>query len=217
MEHDLSVRLRQSGIMHRLFIRVKTLQSIEQKLKAKGNAYSPDGKRLQDLIGLRIVLYFPEDVDIIAFHLSGGEIVKEVVDELDATTFRPQRLNLTLRLPESKREAFRAALPAHCAALIDDTYEIQIRTVFSEGWHEVEHDLRYKCRSDWEGCSTYSRKLNGILATLETAEWSMQALFRKMAEKPHGRQPQCHAALTHRNQLPLDYDHILFLVNRIEI
>ena len=28
------------------------------------------------------------------------------------------------------------------AALIDNTYEIQLRTVLSEGWHEVEHDLR---------------------------------------------------------------------------
>jgi len=47
----------------------------------------------------------------------------------------------------------------------------------------VEHDLRYKCKDDWEGCSSYSRALNGIIASLETAEWSMSSIFREMAEQ----------------------------------
>lgn len=27
---------------------------------------------------------------------------------------------------------------------IDDTFEVQVRTNSFEGWHEIEHDLRYK-------------------------------------------------------------------------
>ena len=78
-------------------------------------------------------------------------------------------------------EDFRAALPLKYAPMIDSTYEIQIRTIFSEGWHEVEHDMRYKCKEDWVGCEDYSRALNGLIATLETAEWNMKALFNEMA------------------------------------
>ena len=78
-------------------------------------------------------------------------------------------------------EEFSAALPEQFRDCIEPTYEIQIRTVFSEGWHEVEHDLRYKCKEDWEGCEPYSRALNGVIATLETAEWNMKSLFADMA------------------------------------
>lgn len=257
---ELAARLGSSGIMHRLFMRVKTPQSIGRKLSHKGDNYRPDGKKLQDAIGLRVVLYFPEDVEILSFFLSCRGVVKEVVDEPDATTFRPQRLNLTHRLPGPLREAFRRALPPDVAPLIDDTYEIQIRTIFSEGWHEVEHDLRYKCRADWAGCDSYSRKLNGLFATLETAEWAMQSLFSEMAQKNRAdgnyaamlrnrmrirlqsedfspavaqhleanpavadalmqadRMVLLLTLLNHRAALRLDHDHLLFLVNRIEL
>ena len=76
---------------------------------------------------------------------------------------------------------FLAALPEQFKDQIEPTYEIQIRTVFSEGWHEVEHDLRYKCKEDWDGCEPYSRALNGVIATLESAEWNMRSIFAEMA------------------------------------
>ena len=59
-------------------------------------------------------------------------------------------------------EDFISALPEGFKGRIEPTFKIQIRTVFSEGWHEVEHDLRYKCKDDWEGCELYSHTLNGI-------------------------------------------------------
>jgi hypothetical protein len=51
----------------------------------------------------------------------------------------------------------------------------------SEGWHEVEHDLRYKCKEDWETSPDLYRALNGIVATLETCDWSMLKLFEEQA------------------------------------
>nr|WP_255419996.1 MULTISPECIES: hypothetical protein [Parabacteroides] len=27
---------------------------------------------------------------------------------------------------------------------IDSTFKIQVRTTLSEGWHEIEHNMRYK-------------------------------------------------------------------------
>ncbi len=58
---------------------------------------------------------------------------------------------------------------------------MQIRTIFSEGWHEIEHDLRYKCKSDWKGFDEQSRRLNGVYASLETNEWTMIKIFEELA------------------------------------
>ena len=181
LESQIYQHLNQCGLMFRLFARVKTISSLHHKMQIKGDNYRSGKSLIQDMIGLRVVLYFQDDVDALAFFYSCGEVVDSSIDEFDSSTFRPQRLNLTCKLPVEFVEDFRKALPEEFATYIDSTYEIQIRTVFSEGWHEVEHDLRYKCKEDWEGCESYSRVLNGVIATLETAEWSMKSLFDQMA------------------------------------
>ena len=181
LESQMFQHLNQCGLMFRLFSRVKTISSLHHKMQVKGENYKTGKSLIQDMIGLRIVLYFQDDVDVLAFFYSCGEVVNSSIDEFDSSTFRPQRLNLTCNLPAELVDDFRKALPEEYATYIDATYEIQIRTIFSEGWHEVEHDLRYKCKEDWEGCESYSRVLNGVIATLETAEWNMKSLFDQMA------------------------------------
>lgn len=260
LEQELREELQKCGMMFRLFSRVKTEASIRRKLGKKGDAYRQKGKKLQDLIGFRVVLYFPDDVETLAFHYSSRGVVKRAVDEPDTFTFCPQRLNLTRRLPEAFVEDFRRGLSPDVEPFVDHTYEIQLRTVFSEGWHEVEHDLRYKCKEDWKGCDAHSRTLNGVIASLETAEWTMRALFHDLAAK-NCREGNYRAMmrnkmrlrfldsdfssevasfldlhrevaeavmntdrmvvvltlLNHREALPLTFDNLLFLINRIEI
>lgn len=177
---DISELLSRSGIMFRIFSRVKSDSSIRHKLEVK---YADKKSKIQDMIGVRIVTYFQDDIDALALYYSIGDVVKKAIDEFDSSTFRPQRLNITSRIPAEMTESFFAALPEEFRDRVEPTYEIQIRTVFSEGWHEVEHDLRYKCKEDWEGCEPYSRALNGIIATLETAEWNMKAIFADMARQ----------------------------------
>lgn len=174
----ISRSLSRCGLMYRIFSRVKTSDSIRHKLNVK---YADKKVKIQDMIGIRIVLYFQDDVDALAVYYSAKDVVKKSIDEYDSSTFKPQRLNITRHIPENMVEDFFSAVPDEFKELVEPTYEIQIRTVFSEGWHEVEHDLRYKCRDNWEGCDQYSRALNGVIATLETAEWNMRAVFSEMA------------------------------------
>lgn len=68
---------------------------------------------------------------------------------------------------------------------VDKTFEVQIRTVFSEGWHEIEHDVRYKSLSDWDAQPDLSRNLNGILATLETCDWSIISILDDLAYREY--------------------------------
>ena len=139
---ELGSKIERSGIMYRLFGRAKTIASIEHKIGLKGDDYRSGKSKINDIIGLRIVVYFPDDVDVLAMYFDDNSVVKRHIDTPDTDTFRPQCLNITKPLPEKYVEDFRSALPQGVASMIDNTYEIQIRTVFSEGWHEVEHDLR---------------------------------------------------------------------------
>lgn len=260
LQQDLTRQISKSGLMFRLFWRVKTIESIRHKMRIKGDSYFKGKAKMQDIIGLRIVVYFPDDVEVLSTYFGCGDVVKESIDTPDDSTFRPQRLNITRILPEEYIDDFRNALPQEYADVIDSTYEIQIRTIFSEGWHEVEHDLRYKCKEDWVGYESQSRVLNGVIATLETAEWSMTSLFQSMAHEnlirgnyssllrnkmrirlksenfsqPVADYLSLHpdvmrrfvdsdrmvillTLIIHDRQLPLTYDNVLFLVNRLDL
>jgi putative GTP pyrophosphokinase len=136
---------------------------------------------LQDLIGIRIVLYFNEDIsnarDIIS------SIYQEVskdhsIDHYKSDEFKALRYNIIYKLTDDQIDIIDLN---ELSGKVDSTFELQIRTVFSEGWHEVEHDLRYKCKNDWNGHDQYSRRLNGVYASLETNEWTMIQIFEELA------------------------------------
>lgn len=180
---DLEAVLNQCGIMYHIFSRAKSELSTKNKLEQKAETYKIEGKKMQDLLALRITLYFTDDVELVHDYLKNmPNFESESVDVAEVDKFCPKRLNLVMRVPESLRGDMQVVINnTICPDLIDDTYEIQIRTILSEGWHEVEHDLRYKCKDDWTEYMEESRLLNGIYATLESSEWSMLTLFDRLA------------------------------------
>ncbi len=177
MADRLNKGLEKCGIYYRLFSRTKTAASTRSKLRAKNYT---GGKRMQDLFGIRIAAYFQDDQAICRRIIEDRFSVDSVTeDRPDPNTFSPTRLNLICKLPLSCRQAMPAVIYENYP--IDGTVEIQLRTVFSEGWHEVEHDLRYKSKADWNGSADLSRALNGIFATLQTCDWSMLNIFDELA------------------------------------
>lgn len=211
--------LKQAGIYYRIFARQKSTGSIEKKISQKREVYLEKGKKLQDFVGIRVVFYFQDDVEI--FHdklrsMDGYDPSNESnsITELDSITalrdqiekyeelkplssmfplhdkvFMPQRLNVVMRMPPNVCCYLDEELPSNLVEedkqLIDHTYEVQLRTVLSEGWHEVEHDLRYKTRFEswWDDCREESRQLNGIYATLEASECALLNLIEGLAYK----------------------------------
>lgn len=172
--------LNKSGIYFRAWARVKSDKSTDDKLNK--NKLNPDYK-LQDLIGFRIACYFVEDIKFCETVLKNSfkEIVESAsIDDLGTETFKPVRRNHVYELPEDIEHLCEKQLWSN---KIDKTFEVQFRTIFSEGWHEVEHDLRYKNKSMWENYPEFSRKLNGINASLETSEWALMSLCDEIAYK----------------------------------
>lgn len=199
---DLSLHLDCAGIYYRVFTRSKSLDSIKKKLEKKAGQYKREGKKLQDIIGIRLVFYFLEDVEIVASYLREKSIRdsesnsthdlrgREVdgIGGLADKVFMPIRLNLVFRMDDPITREFEKALKGYeglDCELVDNTYEVQLRTVLSEGWHEVEHDLRYKCKDEpwWGYCDQESRMLNGIYASLETSERTLGQLFAEISYK----------------------------------
>ena len=165
------------GIMYRVFFRIKENCSLEKKLG--NNLNYGKTKKLQDYIGIRIVLYFHDDIKTVRNIVSSlyEESSEDTsIDEFSKEEFKAVRYNIIYKLKQS-------LLIDKDREKIDDTFELQIRTIFSEGWHEVEHDLRYKCKTDWESYDYESRLLNGVYASLETNEWTMLQIFDNLSYK----------------------------------
>lgn len=200
LQQDLSKRLDKCGLYYRIFSRCKTGQSAVEKIKLK--EYPRDGRLMQDLIGVRVVLYFKDDIDVcISIIGQSYQVIETVRDEEQIDTFHPVRLNLVCRMPDSIAREFDPAIWEHP---VDKTFEIQIRTIFSEGWHEIEHDLRYKRKKDWENFPVLGRNLNGIFAVLETCDWSILKILDELAyEKYKGHDWESML----RNHFRLRVDH----------
>ncbi|MCF6345006.1 MAG: RelA/SpoT domain-containing protein [Thiomicrorhabdus sp.] len=175
----ISTQLNSVGLMFRIFSRAKTDCSIQKKISSD-NAYGKT-KKLQDLIGIRVVLYFNDDIGTVRKIISSkySERSSDVsIDKVKNDEFKALRYNIVYSLDDECKKILRLE---DKESEIDSTFELQIRTIFSEGWHEIEHDLRYKCKSDWEGFDEQSRRLNGVYASLETNEWTMIKIFEELA------------------------------------
>jgi|CXWL01.1.fsa_nt_gi ppGpp synthetase/RelA/SpoT-type nucleotidyltranferase len=165
------------GIFHRTFYRCKKEESVESKIVNKN--YDGKSTFLRDIIGIRTNLYFADDIEIIyPYFKDYFDFVEEAKDINIETEFKPTRLNIVFRIIREFQKEFRDVVQEK---RIDNTFEFQIRTVFSEGWHEVDHDLRYKCKSDWDNHQDLGRMFNGVFAGLEASDWAIIQIFENLA------------------------------------
>lgn len=179
LQNNIEGELNRIGLLYRVFSRTKSENSITKKFIKEPGKYSEHGKKIQDLFGVRIILYFPDDLLIAQEALKKSfQVDSKTVDEAADNNFSATRCNYVFRLPGDLSSD---SVLIKKYAYIDKTFEVQFRTILSEGWHEVEHDLRYKCKDDWNDHSDLSRALNGIYASLETSDWGIMKLFEELA------------------------------------
>ena len=133
LKRIISDRLEQCGLYFRCFSRIKTAASMASKFEMKDYGGS---RKLQDLIGVRINLYFDDDVDICReIMVRTFDVIEWSTSKREEDEFKPAKLNGVFRLPEYLKVQISPETWDMC---IDDTFEIQIKTMFFEGWHEVE-------------------------------------------------------------------------------
>lgn len=194
IEEDVCQRIKDEldkiGIHYRIFSRSKDEKSILEKIERKskeGSPYKKNGKLIQDIIGIRVVTYFRDDVNLVKEILSRILIFKdEEIDNPELTVFKPKRTNIICSFNDSQNKTFSEVQKSSDKMyydVLDSTFELQLRTILSEGWYEIDHSLRYKCKDDWEGHYDNERLLNGIYASLETNDIALKSLFNELAYK----------------------------------
>lgn len=186
LEREIENLLNRCGIYYRVFSRKKSSFSAINKISSHNYSIST-GKKMQDLVGVRITLYFTDDVQICRSIIEDAFTIDNISEtHLTEKVFSPERLNLVCKMPDNILAFIDPDIWKQYP--IDQTFEVQIRTVFSEGWHEIEHDVRYKSITAWEQYQDLSRNLNGIFATLETCDWAILQLLDNIAYKEYKNQ-----------------------------
>lgn len=120
--------------------RIKTKESLTKKIHDKGRKY----QRLSDItdvVGVRIVTFMEDQVDVAAEKIKDFFIVdeKNTIDKrktLDPRSFGYLSLHYVVSFPiEAKYKRFKGV-----------RFEIQIRSLLQHTWATIEHDLGYKSR-----------------------------------------------------------------------
>ncbi|MDR1006570.1 MAG: hypothetical protein LBL74_06870 [Bacteroidales bacterium] len=190
IEKSVQAELDKMGIQYKIISRLKSKESLITKIKSKNEIqpdyYSINGKKIQDLIGIKVLTYFADDVNIcVQFFKSKCITESSSVDDVTPYTFKPRRNNLVFNMSNEGKEEFQKVLNNlnYIYLMVDTTYEVQFRTALSDGWHEIEHFLRYKNKNDWEPFPNEDRMLNGILGAIESHDMSLNALFNELSHK----------------------------------
>ncbi|OFK77038.1 hypothetical protein HMPREF2805_01890 [Streptococcus sp. HMSC034E03] len=154
----------QSINVHEIIGRVKTVESLEGKVKRKNYSNLAE---ITDLCGIRIITYFSDDVDKIAELISQEfEVdVENTIDKRkseDPTKFGYVSLHYVVSLKEENSS------PILYSRFKDMKLELQIRTVMQHAWAEIEHDLGYKSKEDIP--NQYRRQFARLAGLIELAD-----------------------------------------------
>lgn len=126
---------------------------------------------ITDLIGLRVVCFYEDDVERVR-QLIEAEF--EVIDVTDKTaqmegteaSFGYKGLHLDLELGADRREM------KEYAAYADLRFELQIRTVIQDSWSVLDHKIKYKKSIP----NDLKRRINTLAALFELADREFRAV-----------------------------------------
>lgn len=142
----IRARLRDDGLNHHTVqARVKDPGSVKEKLDrltADGRfKYERGLEQLDDLIGVRIIMFLEPDIADVATALKGQFDCREDDDKTSSQRRNGQigyaGRHLILEVPAGN-------VPVGCHTFIGERFEVQIRTVLQHAWAAFEHDIRYK-------------------------------------------------------------------------
>ena len=189
--NTLVTKLNNAGIYFNSTSRIKSESSLLHNLETGKYSMQEGGRKIQDIIGIRINLFYLEDMDICekileeTFLLDNWSKTKN-----EENKFEAQKCNGVFRIPSK----YLRNIPASVwNKPFDQTFEVQLRTVLFEGWHEIEHEMRYKYKlgSDsketdlWTGHEDLSRVMNSIIANLELCDWSIMQIFNSIHDSQY--------------------------------
>ena len=169
--------------------RVKSEDSLAGKLELKGAKYKTLAD-ITDIIGLRVITFYSDDVDKVASAVErlfavdwDNSVDKRKLHEIDSFGY------LSLHYICSKK-----GFPYR--------FEIQMRTVLQHAWANMNHDTGYK--SGVEVPKEYLRNLNRLAGMLELADEQFSRIRSELTD--YRRRVQALVASGNLDEVPLDGD-----------
>jgi putative GTP pyrophosphokinase len=178
--------LENSGFSPSVKYRVKRFEAYYEKLR-RPYARGKSGKAapISDMLGLRIVCPFLEDIETIKELIAANFEVTEVDWKAAQHSFREFGYDSVHLLVKLDKDALKHALPGTRRVC-----EVQLRTILQDAWAEVEHELVYKSDISIPN-ESIRRKLASLNATLTLSDLIFQEIrdYQK-AIRQRGRKRQ---------------------------
>ncbi|MDH4042957.1 MAG: hypothetical protein OEY20_00325 [Gemmatimonadota bacterium] len=166
----LSRHLESAGLKYSLKHRVKKIGSLREKQSRLWRGGGRRTEKVKDLLGIRVVVPFLEDVEKGLECVESQFDILEVERKAEDLSFREFAYD-SVHVIIDVQNATNLEFPAGCAG----TCEIQIRTILQDAWAEVEHELIYKVNPDLPDTSV-RKKLAALNASLTLSDMIFQEI-----------------------------------------
>jgi len=188
--------------------RIKTFESFNDKIVRKN--YENPFEDIEDFVGVRIVLYYQDEVELVAKVIDDEFDTKTSEDkssELDTDKFGYRSYHKIVTIPEAWLET------PNYRGLDNIKCEIQIRTILMHAWAEIEHKLQYKNEASVP--TELKRKLFRLSAKLEEADEQFQELRNQASAYRESLPKEFQNKSTKKEELELNVDTIqVYLTER---
>lgn len=168
--------------------RVKSLESLSEKRGYLTRSTGEANPVIKDLLGVRIVVPFHEEVEQAVELLRQHFHTQEIERKSEKLTFREFAYDsVHVELPLDRN----LELPVNCKPVI----EVQVRTILQDAWAEVEHELIYKNHFRFPNNDSIRKKLAAVNASLSLADMIFQEIRDAQKEMARWGQERFQAML----------------------
>lgn len=160
--------------IHHIEDRLKSPESILEKIQRKGIAFTVDSIRenINDFAGVRVICNYIDDIYTVADLLTAQDDVtllkrKDYIKNPKPNGYRS--LHLVIETPvylSDKKELVHV--------------EVQIRTIAMDFWASLEHELKYK--SENEVSADLANQLKECAETIAATDRQMQQIYKTLKE-----------------------------------
>lgn len=156
--------------------RIKDYDSLRKKIEFK-KKYT-ELNDITDIIGIRVITYLPNDVDLIAdkirkeFNIDEDNSIDKRIHEYDK--FGYMSLHLVCELNDERIKL------TEYKKFKNMKFELQVRSILQHSWAEIEHDIGYKHEI---GIPKHiKRRFIRLASLLELADEEFQTIVRETTE-----------------------------------
>jgi putative GTP pyrophosphokinase len=173
---DLSEFLNGTDFVDSVIGRVKGKTSFVNKVQGDPTKYDPPFRQVEDLIGLRVLVYFRDVAEDIYEKIRDGFLPN--VENKHKEPANPNQFGY---------EGFHViqSIPLEYTNIVTDlsvqpsVFEIQVKTLFMHAWAQPEHLLRYKSRSNQKEIPIEIQKK---LAWIAASAWGADSVMLELKD-----------------------------------